>query len=65
VNQYNEIRVDFIPYKPFTNTTPREENIDLRYRQDNSVAEKNCTAEKVLTKWSWTNISLLIEHIMF
>lgn len=62
LNQYDEIRVVFIPYKPLDKTTPRAEDVDLTYHQENIVAEKNCTPENELTTGSWTTIAFSLER---
>ena len=62
LNQYDEIRVDFIPYKPLDNTTPLAEDVDLTYHQENIVAEKNCTVQNELTTGSWTTIAFSLER---
>ena len=62
VNQYDEIRVNIIPYKPLDNTTPWAEDADLTYHQENIVAEKSCTPENELTTGSWTTIAFSLER---
>lgn len=61
-NQYDEIRMSVTPYKPADNTTLWDEDVDLRYRQDNSVLEKNCTREDIPSQGSWTNLAFVLER---